>query len=175
MAGLNDEGSGSTVVGRDDDVNRGPARSDRAELALRAAQRSENNAYLVRQLHRSFLRLLTARLAPHGVTPAQWSVLRELWRRDGDSQVELAQAVGVEKATLTSVLDALERRELIKQVRSTEDRRRFAVNLTKSGRALEKDLLPYADEINAVAMAGLADKDVRLFRSVILQMIDNLR
>ena len=135
---------------------------------------SEYNAYLVRQLHRSFLRLLASYLAPHGVTPLQWTVLRQLWRRDGDSQVQLAQAIGVEKATLTSVLDSLEQRRLIKRVRSKEDRRKYGVYLTPGGRALETELLPYAGKVNDRATVGIPQKGIKVFRQVLFQMLDNV-
>lgn len=142
--------------------------------STKTSRESENNAYLVRQLHRAFLRLLASYLSPHGLTPLQWTILRQLWRRDGDSQVELAQAVGVEKATLTSVLDSLERRRLIKRVRSTEDRRKYGIYLTTSGRALEADLLPYADKVNGRATTGISKRDIKAFRNVLFQMLDNL-
>jgi DNA-binding MarR family transcriptional regulator len=142
--------------------------------ANKPSRESENNAYLVRQLHRAFLRLLASYLSPHGLTPLQWTILRQLWRRDGDSQVQLAQAVGVEKATLTSVLDSLERRRLIKRVRSTEDRRKYGIYLTTSGRALEADLLPYADKVNGQATTGISKRDIKAFRHVLFQMLDNL-
>src|SRR5690606_40891085 len=80
--------------------------------------------FLVRHVHRAFARVLTERLASSGVSAAQWTILRALWREDRCSQVELAARVRVDKASLTQVLVSLERKGLIQRERSQEDRRR---------------------------------------------------
>src|SRR2546423_6601881 len=78
---------------------------------------SQSVGYLARYAHRAFAKALAAELAPHGILGAQWSVLRVLWEQEGLSQVDLAERMRVEKASLTSVLDAMERRRLIVRTR----------------------------------------------------------
>jgi DNA-binding MarR family transcriptional regulator len=135
----------------------------------------ESTGYLVREAHRAFSRTLAERLTPHGISPAQWSALRALWREDGYSQVELAQRMQVEKASLTSVLDALERRGLVTRVRNSEDRRKSHVYLTPAGRQLEKALLPYAGDVNGLATGGIDPIDLEMFQRILRQIIKNLR
>src|ERR1700694_1905313 len=73
--------------------------------------------YLARYAHRAFVKALADELAPHGLLTAQWSVLRILWDIEGLTQVELAERMRVEKASLTGVLEGMERRGLILRVR----------------------------------------------------------
>jgi DNA-binding MarR family transcriptional regulator len=52
---------------------------------------------------------------------------------------DLAGDAGIAPSTATRILDALERRGVVRRVRSDEDRRAVAVSLTELGRALLED------------------------------------
>ena len=51
-------------------------------------------SFLVRQAHRAFVVRLADRLLPHGVSVAEWAVLRRLWQQEGFTQVDLADRCG---------------------------------------------------------------------------------
>jgi DNA-binding MarR family transcriptional regulator len=55
---------------------------------------------------------------------------------------DIAEAVGVSRATITGLVDGLERDRLVQRVDHPEDRRRITVALTERGAALLDDLLP---------------------------------
>jgi DNA-binding MarR family transcriptional regulator len=55
---------------------------------------------------------------------------------------ELAEAAGVTRATMTGLIDTLERDGLAKRVRDANDRRMMSVNLTPKGRKLLEKILP---------------------------------
>jgi DNA-binding MarR family transcriptional regulator len=55
---------------------------------------------------------------------------------------ELADAAGVTRATMTGLIDTLERDGLVKRVRDANDRRMMSVNLTPKGRKLLEKILP---------------------------------
>src|ERR1700712_2289865 len=95
---------------------------------------AQSVGYLVRYAHRAFVKVLADEVAPHGILTAQWSVLRVLWDMEGLTQVELAERMLVEKASLTGVLEGIERRGLILRVRNAEDRRKINITLTMQGR-----------------------------------------
>jgi MarR family transcriptional regulator, organic hydroperoxide resistance regulator len=129
---------------------------------------------LVRSAHRAFVRALAAELAPHGISNAEWSALRVLWRRDGPTQVELAEQLAVEKASVTPVLAALERKGLVRRERDAEDRRKTRLQLTPRGRALEATLLPLGARVNARAEAGLGAQDQATLRRLLCHVLDQL-
>lgn len=136
---------------------------------------SEALGFLIRHVHRAFVRSLVEHLAPYDISPAQWTALRALWRKDGYSQVELAQRLRVEKAALTAVLESLEKKELILRERSDGDKRRWNVHLTKAGRLLEADLLPLASQIDTQALRGFSNEQTAHFRHALLQVLTNLQ
>jgi len=131
--------------------------------------------YLIRHTHRSFTRVLGDRLLEHGISPGQWTALRALWREDGYSQVELAQRIRVEKASLTALLESLEKKALITRTRSEEDKRRWNVHLTKAGRSLEEVLMPIAPQIEKQAVKGLTKEENAILRTLLMKVWGNLQ
>jgi len=154
--------------------NRAPAAGKAAASVCEGEAGLDTIGYLIRYAHRALVRSLASGLKEHDISPAQWSALRELWKEDGYSQVELAQRIRVEKASLTSVLDSLESRGLIRRVRSGEDRRRSNVYLTEAGRASESLLIPSAIAANRQALAGIAEDKLAIFREVLVRLLRNL-
>lgn len=81
----------------------------------------------VSRYHRSLL-------AEHGLSPTGVALLAELDRRDGLSHRELAAHLDRTPATLTPVVDALERAGSIERGRDARDRRVVRLSLTAAGR-----------------------------------------
>jgi DNA-binding MarR family transcriptional regulator len=142
-----------------------------ADIRLHASQ---SVGYLTRYAHRAFAKALAGELAPHGILGAQWSVLRVLWEQEGLSQVDLAERMRVEKASLTSVLDAMERRKLIVRSRNSDDRRKVNISLTSHGRSLKAQLLPYGVSINRRATRGMSVEEIDQLRGLLARVIRNL-
>jgi len=69
-----------------------------------------------------------------GLTGPQLVVLRELLDRDGCSAGQLARAVTLSQATVTGILDRLERKGMVTRQRSADDRRRVLVAATAEAR-----------------------------------------
>jgi DNA-binding MarR family transcriptional regulator len=134
----------------------------------------ESDGYLVRDAHRAFQRMLERRIAPHGVTRGQWYFLRVLWTKDGLSQRELSERVGMMEPTTVIALRSMEKAGLIRRVRSTEDRRVTHVRLTAKARRMRDGLLQLARGINAQAHDGISAEDIAVFRRVIMRMTENL-
>lgn len=130
--------------------------------------------YLARYAHRAFVKALAEELEPHGVLAAQWSVLRVLWNAEGLTQVELAERMRVEKASLTGVLEGMERRGLIRRVRNAEDRRKINITLTGQGRRLKSQLLPHGVKINRKATRGMTNAEANQLRGLLTKVIRNL-
>lgn len=66
----------------------------------------------------------------YGLTGPQLVVLKQLLTRPPSSVGELAKTVNLSQATVTGILDRLERKDLVTRVRSTDDRRKVLVSHT---------------------------------------------
>jgi len=154
----------------------------RRESAAPSAERPDQDilppgrsvGYLVRQTHRAFTRSLQARIAPHGVSIGMWFFLRALWQEDGISQRELSDRVGMMEPTTASALNTMERRGFVRRLRNRTDRRVVNVFLTERGRALKRELLPLAAEVNDVALRGVAGQELTRLRAVLEKLQANL-
>jgi DNA-binding MarR family transcriptional regulator len=150
------------------------AAADRSANAAGDLPHHESDGYLVRDAHRAFQRLLERRIAPHSVTRGQWYFLRVLWTKDGLSQRELSERVGMMEPTTVIALRSMEKTGLIRRVRSTEDRRVTHVRLTAKAKRMRDGLLQLARGINAQADNGISREDIAVFRRVIMRMTTNL-
>jgi MarR family transcriptional regulator, organic hydroperoxide resistance regulator len=134
----------------------------------------ESLGLLVRSAHRAFVRALAKELAPHGISNAEWSALRVLWRLPGPTQVELAEQLAIEKASVTPVLAALERKGLVTRHRDPTDKRKTRLVLTPAGHQLEAALLPLGARVNARAASGLTQQQRDTLRALLHHLTDHL-
>ena len=135
---------------------------------------NDRMAHLVKDAMRALHRALAARLAQHGVQPGQWVFLRILWQRDGITKRELSIEAGVMEPTTFVALRAMEALGYVTLQRRPDNRKNIYVALTARGRKLQATLVPLAEEVNGLALAGLGTADVAAARRVLLTMIDNL-
>jgi len=104
---------------------------------------------------------IEARLAGHGLSRARFAVLMILNKHPdvGMSPVELSRKCIVTRATMTGLLDGLERDGLILRADHEFDRRMQTISLTAKGRKLLDGMLPeYYRLINSL-MAPLSRSD----------------
>ena len=74
----------------------------------------------------------------YGLTGPQLIILRELDGENGISVGDVANRVSLSPATVTDILDRLEKRCLVERQRSTLDRRRVLVKVTPEGTRMLK-------------------------------------
>ena len=65
-----------------------------------------------------------------GLTGPQLTILNEVARQGDMSTGELARAISVSQATITGILERLERKSLITRTRSDADRRKIYISVT---------------------------------------------
>ncbi|MBV8631027.1 MAG: MarR family transcriptional regulator [Silvibacterium sp.] len=68
--------------------------------------------------------------------PAQFGTLVLIAANPGVRQRDLSEALRIEKANFAGLLDNLERRNLVERRSEPEDRRRYAIHLTRDGQGL---------------------------------------
>jgi MarR family transcriptional regulator for hemolysin len=102
-----------------------------------------------------------------------WLILLALKTQLPQTQRELAAAVGIEGATLTHHLDAMQRAGLIKRDRLPENRRVQRVELTKDGERAFLRLREAAVEFDARIRTGLSDADVDRLRELLATLAAN--
>ncbi len=125
----------------------------------------------LRLTYRAFARDLARRLQPHGVTLLMWFVLRELWKRDGLSQNEIATATDRRASAIVGVVRTLQAAGLVRVSRSAGDGRRSVVRLTRAGRKLEPVLTAHGVGLSQTAQRGFSAAEKR----ALIEMLARLR
>ena len=146
-----------------------------AEAAVAAAQPMETSiGYLVRKTHQAFIRSLELRLDPHGLSSSMYFFLRLMWQKDGLTQREISEELGLTPPTTVAAMDNLEGKGLIQRVRNTQDRRKVNIFLTKRGKELETKLRPRATEVNDAALEHLSTPEAEAMVELLHRMMTAL-
>lgn len=107
------------------------------------------------------------------LTPPQYFVLGLLWEKDGRPFKELAAASHSSRATITGLVDVLERKGLVTREPNPDDRRSLLVKLTKQGRSL-KHTTPTLDRIFRSCCGGLEPNEARQLSYLLKKLDDSL-
>jgi DNA-binding MarR family transcriptional regulator len=116
-------------------------------------------AFLLAQLGAHAAALFAERIRPLQLTPPQAGVLRRLAQFPGQSQRELADALGMHAPRLVALIDELEDRGLVARDRDPGDRRNYAISLTDEGRRLLAELGRVARQHEHTITAALDDDE----------------
>jgi len=150
------------------------ARSSTQLKQIDLGRHDQGCSYRMREITKLFAQPLQLRLSKHGVTFGEWRFLRVLWERDGISQSELSDLLGMTSAATVFSVNLLERDGLAQRVPDPGDRRRMLIHLTPKGRALRDRLLPYARHIRVAAFAGFSEREVRQLDLMLARIKSNL-
>ena len=107
------------------------------------------------------------RLAPYGVTPVQYALLKVLWEQDNQSGAELGERLLLDSATMTGLLDRLEQAGLIERKAHATDRRVNQVVLTARGRDLQVPLDREMDQLNQDFLGEFPPEAAKLLRELL--------
>ncbi len=105
-------------------------------------------SFLIGKAGQQIARRAREKLSAHGVTPAQYAVLKVLWERDGQSGAELGGRLLIDSARGPGGADRLQAAGRRDRRPHGGDRRVHSLFLTVSGRALRVPLDAAMDQLN---------------------------
>ncbi len=114
------------------------------------------------------------RLATAGGSRPTWLVLLALKQGRTRNQRELAAAIGIQGATLTHHLNAMEHDGLVLRRRDPENRRVHILEMTDAGEAAFLRLAVAAGEHDARLRAGFSSADLTLLRELLGRLRANV-
>lgn len=120
-------------------AGRSPA-GDAAARPIDTGVLPELLGYNLRRAQIALWRDFTYTVGNGEVRPGVFSLLMLAELNPGIAQVDLANQLDIDKATIVALVDRLEQRGWVRRRRSTVDRRRQGVHLTEEGRRWLKDL-----------------------------------
>lgn len=126
--------------------------------------------YWMRCLSNFISHSFAGRLEKLGISVEQWVVLRTLYDASGATLNEAAALVGVEKSTLSRMIERLVQKNWVKRFKG-RDRRSLGLELTPAGRKMVLQAAKLADENDERFFHVLSGKEQEEFLSTIKQLL----
>ncbi|MHC6226219.1 MarR family winged helix-turn-helix transcriptional regulator [Pseudomonas sp. X10] len=130
--------------------------------------------FLLNRVGVRFGDLFSRRIAGYGVTVPMYRVMSAL-RESGYQRLnDLAGMTSIEISTLSRLIGAMEKLELLSRSRVENNARSVEINLTTKGEALIDELMPIAKHFEDVAIAHLSQEKRELLKEILIDIYDRL-
>jgi DNA-binding MarR family transcriptional regulator len=125
-------------------------------------------------------RVMDAHFAGHSITHGRFLVMMLLLDKKpggcprASTPAELAELASVSRATITGLLDSLERDGFVRREPDPTDRRQMSVHLTLKGQAFMHDILPDHFRIMSRLMSPLSEHERSTLVRLLCKIIDGV-
>jgi DNA-binding MarR family transcriptional regulator len=134
----------------------------------REIQLERSPLHLLHRVHQRATELFQEKMAGINLTARQYVVLVTVSQKDGASQQDIIDATGIDRSTVSQIMQTMIRKGLLKRRRTREDARAYAITLSEHGRDVLKASEEIATGVDEALIAALPATRAKTF-------IDNLR
>lgn len=114
------------------------------------------------------------RAANHPISPEEWAILLVLWKRSPQTPGALADVTIKDRTTITRLIDAMVRKNLVNRAEDPKDRRRSVVAVTAHGMAVQDELVSIAQTLIDQALGDISREDIETTTRTLRAMTENL-
>lgn len=118
----------------------------------------------LKRTYRHMTNIHDKKLSKYNLTTSQVSVLSQLWLKDGQTQKELIEKLGIRAASLTGIVDGLVKREWVIRKADNVDARIKRLYLTEAGKNLEDICLKVVKEMEDILKQGFSEEELTILR-----------
>jgi DNA-binding MarR family transcriptional regulator len=140
-------------------------------------KKTRSGGFLMTKIHQIAGRIFNRLLKKYGIeelNSAQGRILFSLWEKNNVSITELSESTQLEKSTLTSMLDRLEKEGFIIRVPSKDDRRKILIQYTDKNESFRKNFIRVSDEMNSLFYNGFSSAEIGVFEVNLKRLLNNL-
>ena len=134
----------------------------------RETQLERSPLHLLHRVHQRATELFQEKMAGIDITARQYVVLVTVAQNDGASQQDIIDNTGIDRSTVSQIMQTMIRKGLLKRKRTKEDARAYAITVTDQGRDILKASEAIVEGVNEALVAALPATRAKTF-------IDNLR
>jgi DNA-binding MarR family transcriptional regulator len=128
---------------------------------------------LVDDAAKNLRRIQRLTIRESGLTPPQYQVMQTLWTHDGVPLKSLADECNCTRATITGLIDVLERKGLVYRQPNPKDRRSILASLTDEGRVFQNQA-PALESIYNQCCNGLDPHEFQQFGQLLHKLNQSL-
>ena len=130
--------------------------------------------FLLMADHFLFQKMLFSGIKDTDLSLGQPKILDYLKDHDGTVQKDIAAACHIEQASLTSVLNGMEKKGLIKREMRDGNRRSLYVFLTEKGKELAERINAEFEKIEKEALNGFSEKEKESLNELLSRIHENI-
>jgi MarR family transcriptional regulator for hemolysin len=119
-------------------------------------------------------RALSVELAKENITLRQWEVLAWLSYQEDQSQVELAERLGIEAPTLAGIITRMERDGWLERTSCQKDRRKKRLRPTAQAEAVWNRMVECCGRVRERAIEGIPAEDLACLKRTCEALRKNL-
>lgn len=131
------------------------------------APSNTNLGWALTSLLRDYLKQVDDALADLPGGSRSYMMLSTIAGESCQSQIALADRLGLDRTTVTYLLDGLEREDLLKRTPDPNDRRVRHVTLTDQGRSRLAELAKAVDKVEAQVLSRLTAPEAEQLRTIL--------
>jgi DNA-binding MarR family transcriptional regulator len=136
-----------------------------------------NGGYLINQIQKKSSRKFNELLKEKNIDEfngSQGVILYSLWNNKELTIKEIGKITGLAKTSLTSMLDRMEEKGLIRRKDNSEDKRSIKIMLTDKAKELEKDYNDISNKMSNIFYKNFSDKEINEIENYLERIISNL-
>jgi DNA-binding MarR family transcriptional regulator len=137
------------------------------------SQLDRSPLHLLHRVHQRATELFQERMAGINLTARQYVVLVTASQHDGASQQDIIDATGIDRSTVSQIMQTMIRKGLLKRKRTREDARAYAITVTEHGRDVLKASETIVSGVDEALIGALPATRAKTFienlRSIIAQ------
>ncbi|HQS30176.1 MAG: MarR family transcriptional regulator [Polaromonas sp. 39-63-203] len=133
---------------------------------------SESVGYLMRRIIALIAQDVERELEPEGLTNAQWVPLLKLHMGQASTVAELARGCDLDAGSMTRLLDRLEAKQLVRRVRSVDDRRVVNLELTEAGQVAAREIPVVLSRVQNAHLAGFSADEWQTLKGYLRRILE---
>ena len=141
---------------------------------VKTFQPGSSVGYLVNRVRTELLAAIDKELEPFDVTSSQYIIMGHLVYSLADSASGLCKGIAYDPGAMTRMVDRLEAKNLIRRVRSEDDRRAVKLELTSEGKELFPKMRVKVVGVLNHLMRDFTPGEARQLESLLQRMLANV-
>ncbi len=136
-----------------------------------------NGGFIASQIRHLSSRIFEKMLRDSGVDAfngAQGRILYVLWENEKLTITEIGKMTGLAKSTLTSMLDHMEKGELITRIQNPKNRKQIFIQITEKAKSYKQQYDAISKEMTNLTYQGFSQAEIVQYESMLVRIKNNL-
>lgn len=106
-----------------------------------------------------------------GIIPKQFGILTLLKNEGQLSQIEISRRLGIDRSTMVTLIDNLERKNHVIRTRDSRDRRAYAIKITAAGECARDDTATKLSAAENQMLEPLGSSDIATLKKLLIRLV----